>query len=256
MTLVEARGITKIYTEGGRENRVLDAVDIEFFEGEFAVLLGPSGSGKSTLLNLMSGVDRPDAGDIYIQSTNITGLSERERTLFRRDNIGIVFQSFNLIPTLTVAENIALPFELQGQPRKKAHQRAQDLLYKVGIGDRSNSFPDRLSGGQQQRVALARAIVHEPLLILADEPTGNLDQHTSDDVMSLLLAMTRDAGKTLIMATHSMDVIPLADRIFRIEEGKLIEDTNALKKGAKMRAEMEARVSAHVSDTIGKNVQA
>jgi putative ABC transport system ATP-binding protein len=250
MTLVEARGITKTYTEAGRESRVLDAVDIEFYEGEFAVLLGPSGSGKSTLLNLMSGVDRPDAGDIFIQGTNITGLNERDRTLFRRDNIGIVFQSFNLIPTLTVAENIALPFELQGQSRKVAHQRAIDLLQKVGIGDRGDSFPDRLSGGQQQRVALARAIVHEPLLILADEPTGNLDQHTSDDVMRLLLEMTRDAGKTLIMATHSMDVIPMADRIFRIEDGKLIEDTNALKQGAKMRAEMEARVSERVSENV------
>lgn len=250
MILVEARAITKTYTEAGREHRVLDNVDIEFYEGEFAVLLGPSGSGKSTLLNLMSGVDRPDAGSILIRGTNITSLNERERTLFRRANIGIVFQSFNLIPTLTCVENIALPFELQGQPRKMAQKRAHALLEKVGIGDRGRSFPDRLSGGQQQRVALARAIVHEPLLILADEPTGNLDQHTSDDVMRLLLEMTRDAGKTLIMATHSMDVIPLADRIFRIEEGKLIEDTDALKRGAQIRSEMEAQMSKHVGENI------
>lgn len=246
--LVRVRQISKTYHEAGRENTVLDAVDIDFHRGEFAVLLGPSGSGKSTLLNLMSGVDQPDAGEIYIQDTCITALNERERTLFRRDHIGVVFQSFNLIPTLTITENVALPYELQGQSRQEAQKKAQTLLEKVGIADRGNSFPDRLSGGQQQRVALARAIVHEPLLILADEPTGNLDRKTSEAVLGLLLEMTREAGKTLIMATHSMEIIPLADRIFRIDNGKLIEDTERLKRGAQLRAELESQVAQHVPE--------
>ena len=249
-SLVQVRNISKTYYEAERKNTVLDDVSIDFKEGEFAVLLGPSGSGKSTLLNLMSGVDQADNGDIYIQDICITALNERERTLFRRDNIGIVFQSFNLIPTLTVMENVTLPYELQGKTRQAAQKSAQKLLDKVGIGDRSNSFPDRLSGGQQQRVALARAIVHEPLLILADEPTGNLDHNTSQEVMKLLLEMTSNAGKTLIMATHSMDIIPFADRIFRIDNGKLIEDTKRLKRGAEMREAIESQLQANAPESI------
>ncbi|PJF44275.1 MAG: ABC transporter ATP-binding protein [Phototrophicales bacterium] len=239
MPLVNVRHVSKTYIEAERKNRVLDRVDVDFYKGEFVVLLGPSGSGKSTLLNLVSGVDQPDEGSIVIDDVEITALNERNRTLFRRDHIGIVFQSFNLIPTLTVAENIALPYELQGKSRRVARQRALDLLERVGIAGRGDSFPDRLSGGQQQRVAVARAIVHEPKLVLADEPTGNLDRHTSDDILNLLLEMTRGAGKTLIMATHSMEIIPLADRIFRIHEGKLIEDTERLKRAASLRAELE-----------------
>lgn len=246
MALVTVRDVSKTYEEVGRQNTVLDQVSVDFEVGEFVVLLGPSGSGKSTLLNLMSGVDKPDAGRISMQGIEITALNERERTLFRRDNIGIIFQSFNLIPTLTVAENVALPFELQGKPRREARQRAQKLLDRVGIGDRGDSFPDRLSGGQQQRVAVARALIHEPQLILADEPTGNLDRHTSEDILSLLMEMTRGAGKTLIMATHSMEIIPLADRIYRIQEGKLLEDTERLKRAATMRAEMETPPINHV----------
>lgn len=245
MPLVEVRHITKAYTEAERELLVLDAVDITFAEGEFAALLGPSGSGKSTLLNLMSGVDQPDSGDIIINGTCITCLNERERTLFRRDHIGIVFQSFNLIPTLTIRENVSLPYELQGKPRKEAQDKAQAVLERVGLGDRGDSMPDRLSGGQQQRVAIARALVHEPLMVLADEPTGNLDRRTGEEVLRLLLEMTRDAGRTLIMATHSMDVIPHTDRIFRIDSGKLIEDTERLKRAAEMRAALNDQVLEH-----------
>ncbi len=246
MPLVNVRNVSKTYEEAGRHNCVLDQVSVDFQEGEFVVLLGPSGSGKSTLLNLMSGVDQPDAGQITVQGIEITALNERKRTLFRRDHIGIIFQSFNLIPTLTVAENVALPYELQGKPRREARQHALKLLERVGIGDRGDSFPDRLSGGQQQRVAVARALIHEPLLILADEPTGNLDRHTSDDILNLLLEMTRGAGKTLIMATHSMEIIPLADRIFRIQESQLIEDTERLKRGAALRAELETPKASHI----------
>lgn len=242
--LVQIRDITKRYTEAGNERLVLDHVDLSFYAGEFVVLLGPSGSGKSTLLNLISGVDEADSGSIFINETEVTALNERDRTLFRRQSIGIVFQSFNLIPTLTVLENVSLPYELQPNTnRNTAIQEAQQFLARVGLGDRGGSYPDRLSGGQQQRVAIARALVHQPLLILADEPTGNLDHNTSDEILNLLLETTRAAGKTLLMATHSMEVIPLADRIFRIDNAKLIEDTERLKQGAVLRAEIEARMA-------------
>lgn len=251
--LVYIQNVTKSYQEADRERVVLNDVKIEFYEGEFAVLLGPSGSGKSTLLNVMSGVDVTDAGNIQIKDTCITKLSEHERTLFRRNHIGIVFQSFNLIPTLTVLENITLPYELQGKPRKEAQEKAWKILEKIGLADRENTYPDRLSGGQQQRVAIARAVVHEPLLILADEPTGNLDRKTSDEVLSLLLSMSRDMGKTLIMATHSMEIVPLADRIFRINpDGKLIEDTARLKQGAEIRAEIEAQMAEQVAEQMAQ----
>ncbi len=244
--IVQINNVSKCYEEAGRERRVVDGVSVVFNAGEFVVLLGPSGSGKSTLLNLMSGVDVVDEGTVTINGMNLTALSELQRTLFRRNHIGIVFQSYNLIPTLTVLENVSLPDELQGKSRKQATQKAQAMLERVGLGDRGNSYPDRLSGGQQQRVAIARALVHEPLLILADEPTGNLDHKTSDDILTLLLEMTRDSGKTLIMATHSMDIIPHADRIFRIDDGQVIEDTQRLKRGAEIRAKMEARMNAQL----------
>lgn len=253
LPLVHIQNVVKCFQEADRERVVLNDVSIRFNEGEFAVLLGPSGSGKSTLLNVISGVDVTDSGDIQIKDTSITKLSEHERTLFRRDNIGIVFQSFNLIPTLTVLENVTLPYELQGKSRKVAQEKARHILDRVGLADRENTYPDRLSGGQQQRVAIARAVVHEPLLILADEPTGNLDRKTSDEVLELLLSMSRDMGKTLIMATHSMEIIPLADRIFRISpDGKLIEDTERLKQGAEIRAEIEAQMAEQVAEQMGQ----
>ena len=221
-TIVELRGLSKSYGEGDRARQVLDAVDLDIYEGEFFAMLGKSGSGKSTLLNLMSGIDNAEAGSIRVDGTDITQLDERTRTLFRRDNIGIVFQFFNLIPTLTVIENITLPLELQGLPRKEANKRARVLLERVGLADRESTSPDKLSGGEQQRIAIARALVSEPAVVLADEPTGNLDEDTGQLVLDLLLELTRDAGKTLIMATHSPEIVPYADRICRITpEGTL-----------------------------------
>jgi putative ABC transport system ATP-binding protein len=185
------------------------------------VLLGHSGSGKSTLLNLISGIDQPSTGSIHINDFDITHLDERSRTLFRRDRIGFVFQFFNLIPTLTVLENVTLPQELAGKSPKLAQASALMLLDQVGLGDRIHTYPDKLSGGQQQRVAIARALAHDPLLILADEPTGNLDEETGQRVLHLLLDLTRTNHKTLIMATHNPEIARLADRVLRVQEGHL-----------------------------------
>ncbi|MCB0047172.1 MAG: ABC transporter ATP-binding protein [Caldilineaceae bacterium] len=225
--LIRLDKLSKSYAEAGQARLVLDALTSEFYPGEFVCLLGKSGSGKSTLLNLISGIDAPTGGDVFIrageQEVAIARLSERDRTLFRRRNIGIIFQFFNLIPTLTVVENVTLPLELAGV-RTGLKTRAGDLLTRVGLGDRLATYPDKLSGGEQQRVAIARALIHDPLLILADEPTGNLDEETGDTVLSLLLELTRDAGKTLFMATHAPDVAALADRVLHLEYGKLISD--------------------------------
>jgi putative ABC transport system ATP-binding protein len=213
-----------VYTEANVSRTVLSGVDLDIAAGDFVVLLGKSGSGKSTLLNLIGGIDKPDAGSIWINEVCTTALSEHKLTLFRRDNIGYVFQFFNLIPTLTVLENITLPYELRGKGRREGEKVARQLLTRVGLVDRAATYPDRLSGGEQQRVAIARALVHEPQIILADEPTGNLDEETGDSVLHLLLELTREAGKTLIMATHSMDVIPFADFVYHIHEGKLLRE--------------------------------
>jgi len=223
-TMVSLLNLSKTYTEAEKPHVVLDSIQLDIHSGEFFVMLGKSGSGKSTLLNMLSGIDTPDNtnAQIIVGDTDITQLDERALTLFRRDNIGIVFQFFNLIPTLTVIENITLPLELRGMSRKDSNQKAQALLERVGLGNRGESYPDKLSGGEQQRVAIARALVHEPMLVLADEPTGNLDEDTGDGVLELLLELTRDAGKTLVMATHNPEIVPLADRVCRIHEGKLV----------------------------------
>ncbi len=220
-SLLQIRGLHKVYAEGGRTRVVLDSVDLDIHEGEFFVILGKSGSGKSTLLNLISGIDKADSGSILIGGTNVTTLDERQLTLFRRDHIGIVFQFFNLIPTLTVLENITLPLELRGEAKASAAKRGHALLERVGLDGRAAAFPDRLSGGEQQRIAIARALVHEPAIILADEPTGNLDEDTGESITQLLLELTRSAGRTLVMATHNPEIVPLADRVCRIHEGKL-----------------------------------
>lgn len=225
--VVRLQNVTKSYHEAEKNRRILHGVTVEFCESEFAVILGKSGSGKSTLLNVISGIDNPDAGDIWVGKTLVTALNEHQRTLFRRDHMGIIFQFFNLIPTLTVFENILLPYELRGADRKTGEKRAKDLLARVGLADRGHTFPDRLSGGEQQRVAIARALVHEPYVILADEPTGNLDGETGDTVLELLLNLTRDLGKTLIMVTHSMDIVSKADQVFRLWDGILSPETRS-----------------------------
>lgn len=222
--VVQVHSLSKTYEEGGKPRLVLDHVDVSITQGEFFIMLGKSGSGKSTLLNLVSGIDKPDpdpATQIIVGGTDITKLDETRLTLFRRDQIGIVFQFFNLIPTLTVLENVTLPLELRGKKRRECAVVGKQMLDRVGLADRADAFPDKLSGGEQQRVAIARALSHEPMLVLADEPTGNLDEETGERVLKLLLELTRDAGKTLIMATHSPEIVPYADRVCRINESKL-----------------------------------
>lgn len=215
--------IWKQFQEGNKKREVLRGTGAVFNRGEFIAILGKSGSGKSTLLNVISGIDEPDRGDIQINGQLLTHLDEYQRTIFRRQNIGFVFQFFNLIPTLNVMENVSLPLELVGAGVKEAVERSSQILAEVGLSDRLNTFPERLSGGEQQRVAIARALVHDPLLVLADEPTGNLDEETGRQVLDLLDKLTRQAGKNLIMVTHSKENAIYADRIFELHAGCLNE---------------------------------
>src|SRR5579859_3987585 len=219
--LVRLDHVTKSYEEGGQTRAVLQGVSAGFPEGQFTAIRGRSGSGKSTLLNLIAGIDSPSSGDIYVGEVRLTGLSPRERTLFRRDNLGFIFQFFNLIPTLTVIENIRLPGELAGRPEAALRARALELLDQVGLADRRDVFPDRLSGGEQQRVAIARALAQDPRLVLADEPTGNLADKTGTTVMALLDTVTRHAGKALIRVTHSRQNAARADRVGEMSGGEL-----------------------------------
>lgn len=222
--VLELLNLTKSYQEGETEHQVLQGLTATVQEGECVVLLGRSGSGKSTLLNLIAGIDAPSAGEVKINGITLTQLSEEERTLLRRRSIGFIFQFFNLIPTLTVEENLLLPLELNGRNNSAGRAHARDLLHEVGLLERAHSFPDALSGGEQQRIAIARALVHDPVLVLADEPTGNLDLETGRRVLALLDRLTKQAGKTLIMVTHSPEVVGQADRIFRLQAGGLVAE--------------------------------
>jgi putative ABC transport system ATP-binding protein len=218
--------LSKHYIEGNQTRKVLNALTVNFNKGEFIAILGKSGSGKSTLLNLLSGIDLPDEGDITVDGTNLTRLSELERTLFRRREIGFIFQFFNLIQTLTVGENVLLPLELNGISQPEAKTRAANILESVGLLDRWDTYPDRLSGGEQQRVAISRALVHDPSIVLADEPTGNLDEETGKQILDMLDQLTRKSNKNLVMVTHSPEVIAYADRTFFLRDGKLAQSSN------------------------------
>ncbi len=220
--LIRFDRVSKTYPEGDAPRVVLREASAEVAAGEIVAIRGRSGSGKSTLLNLVAGLDSPTSGDVWLGDVAVNRLSPRERTLLRRDRMGFVFQFFNLIPTLRVLENVVLPAELAGRGPRAARERALALLDRVGLASRADAFPDRLSGGEQQRVALARALVMDPPLVLADEPTGNLDDHAGEVVMQLLDEMTRAAGKTLLLVTHSREVAARADRVLTIEDGHLV----------------------------------
>lgn len=217
--------VTRAYREGEVLRTVLQGASAQIAQAEFVAILGKSGSGKSTLLNLISGIDDVEAGRICIAGVNLTALDERQRTLFRRQKVGFIFQFFNLLPTLSVWENLTLPLELGGPLTAEGRSRAAALLDRVGLLDRRDTYPDRLSGGEQQRVAIARALVHDPALILADEPTGNLDEATGQRILALLDEMVRGAGKNLIMVTHSHEAARHADRVLVLREGLLHEES-------------------------------
>ncbi len=220
--LVRLAGLHYRYREASLDRAVLRGLDGEIRCGEYLALLGPSGSGKSTLLSLIAGLDLPEAGDIVINGVALNRLGEKQRTLFRREHIGIVFQFFNLLPTLTVAENVLLPLELtRASPRRR--EDALSLLDEVGLADLMNRYPDQLSGGEQQRVAVVRALVHDPTLVLADEPIGNLDSESGHHILALFDRLIREREKTLLMVTHSREVAVRADRVVYLRDGRLSE---------------------------------
>lgn len=219
--MLSVQQLQKSYSTGDIEQIVFDRLDLEVTAGQVIALLGASGSGKTTLLNLLSGIDSPDSGRVIIAGTDVHALQEPRRTLFRRHRIGFVFQFFNLIPTLTVAENLSLPLELTAIPPAAAQQRTSELLEAVGLPHTAGRFPDTLSGGEQQRIAVARAMAHSPDVLLADEPTGNLDGATGERVTSLLVSLAREQGTTMLIVTHSATVAQAADRVLHLRQGRL-----------------------------------
>jgi putative ABC transport system ATP-binding protein len=221
--VLTATGLSYRYREGGRDHVLFEDVNLSLAGGERVALLGASGCGKSTLLNLLGTIDTPHSGSIRIGTENVAGLAEPGRTLFRRQHLGFVYQRFLLVPTLTVAENVRLPLDLLGTPGSEAEKRVQQGLAAVGLANRSETFPDRLSGGEQQRVAIARALVHDPMLVLADEPTGSLDPTTADGVLDLLLAQAAQHDGALLLVTHSEAIATRADRVLRFERGRIVE---------------------------------
>ena len=223
MSRVVIENLGKSYTSGDVRQPVFDRLAFSIAEGETLALLGASGSGKTTLLNLISGIDTPDSGRVLLDGVDVHALAEPERTLLRRRRIGFVFQFFNLIPTLTVGENVALPLELLGGDENAAQQRAAALLSEVGLDGLSRRFPETLSGGEQQRAAIARALAHRPALLLADEPTGNLDEDSGDRIIALLARLARQQGTTLLLVTHSTRVAQAVDRVLRLSHGRVTE---------------------------------
>ena len=218
---IRIRDLGRSFVEGGRKHAVLENLNADFVRGETVALRGRSGSGKSTLLNLISGIDAPDKGEVEVAGLNITAMSERDRTLFRRKHIGFVYQAFNLVPTLSVSDNVRLVLELNGVDEGEADKRIAKILDAVQLADRAESFPDVLSGGEQQRVAIARGLVHRPSLLLADEPTGNLDDETAATILRLLDKLVRQTGGTMIVATHSARIASFCDRVLELRNGSL-----------------------------------
>ena len=220
MRILETKDLRKIYGSGDTEVRALDGVNLQIENGEFVAIVGTSGSGKSTLLHMLGGLDRPTSGSVIVDGMDIFSLKEEALTIFRRRKIGFVFQSYNLVPVLNVYENTVLPIELDGGKVNK--EFVQRIVETLGLDNRLNALPSQLSGGQQQRVAIARALAAAPAIILADEPTGNLDSKTSQDVLSLLKVTSQKFSQTIVMITHNEEIAQMADRIIRIEDGKIV----------------------------------
>lgn len=223
MSMVRVEGATKIYRKGAAEIRPLDGLDLSVEQGEFVCLMGPSGSGKTTLLNLVAGIDRPDAGRIFVDGDEVSAMSESALAGWRTRSIGYIFQLYNLIPVLTAWENVELPLLLLSLSRKKRRQHVETALDAVGLLDRKDHYPRQLSGGQEQRVSIARAIVVDPKLLVADEPTGDLDAESGEEILDLLAALRSEFGKTLLMVTHDPRAAAHASRVVRLDKGVLVE---------------------------------
>ena len=226
MSILKVENLTKSYQSGGRDLTVLQGVNFTLEPGDTFAIVGPSGSGKTTLLGLCAGLDRASSGSVYLNDIRLDTLSEDQRAAIRNQYVGFIFQNFQLLPTLTALENVMVPVELRGD--KGAKQTAQALLDRVGLGDRGHHYPTQLSGGEQQRVSLARAFANRPKLLFADEPTGNLDTDTSDTVVDLLFELNREAGTTLVLVTHDLDLAARTQRMIRIKSGTVVEDTNLI----------------------------
>lgn len=227
MAFIECRQLRRVYKRGDQEIVPLDQLDLDIEAGEFLALMGPSGSGKTTLLNLIAGIDRPTSGQLRIAGTDIAGLSRSALAAWRASNVGYIFQLYNLIPVLTAYENVELPLLLQPMSRAERHQRVVDALGQVGIAQRHDHYPRQLSGGQEQRVAIARAIVTHPRIIVADEPTGDLDKSAAHDILSLLQGLASDHQRTLVMVTHDPHATQYAGRTLHLEKGRLVENLPA-----------------------------
>ena len=220
MRILQTEGLKKYYGAGDTQVKALDGVDLAVERGEFVAIVGTSGSGKSTLLHMLGGLDRPTSGKVTVDGRDIFALKDEELTIFRRRKIGFVFQSYNLVPVLSVWENIVLPIQLDGKAVDETF--VQDVVATLGLEKKLQSLPNQLSGGQQQRVAIARALATKPAILLADEPTGNLDSKTSQDVLSLMKVTSQKFGQTMVMITHNEEIAQLADRIVRIEDGRIV----------------------------------
>ena len=223
--MLRCEGLTQTYLSGGRPLTVLKDISFTLEDGGFLAIVGPSGSGKTTLLGLLAGLDRPAAGRVWLDGSDLADMSEDARARLRAEKVGFVFQSFHLIPTLTARENVQVPLELRGE--SGAEVRAVELLERVGLGDRMDHYPTQLSGGEQQRVALARAFSTRPKLLFADEPTGNLDGRTGHTIIDLMLELNRELGTTLVLVTHDLELARLARRTIRLADGTIIEDQAA-----------------------------
>jgi putative ABC transport system ATP-binding protein len=219
--MIRCIDVRKVYQQGKNEIVALDGVSLDIARGEFAVIMGPSGSGKSTLLHLIGGLDRPTAGELLVDQRLVGQMADDQVTLFRRSRIGFIFQFFNLMPTLTALENVTLPFVLDGRSKEEAEQRAKMLLDRVGLGNRRDHLPEEMSGGEIQRIAVARALAFDPPILLADEPTGNLDSKTGESILSLLRQINRDAGSTIVMVTHSQEAAGYGGRTIFFRDGKV-----------------------------------
>lgn len=237
--VIQVRNLYKLYRVGDEVVRALDGVDFDIFRGEFCAIVGTSGSGKSTLLNMLAGLEKPTKGNVVIAGEHIERLNEEQLVKFRRENVGFIFQSFHLLGTMNAVENVALPLSFRKVPRNVRTKKAERMLDLVNLKKHKKHFPNQMSGGQQQRVGVARALVVNPKIIFADEPTGNLDSHTSEEVMQLMKRVVKEQNKTLVMVTHDVHLAAYADRIFHISDGKILKIENNQKERTKQNEEQE-----------------